>query len=337
LAGLIAGKRHSSASAYNKPASLVLDTENGEANTDHVKNGKKQFLVSCPASKRQFSISQYHCCTLDLVALAILGATVTITGCTSLKPLADFGKNAAAVAGYQEVAKDYPHGLERQRLYGQTGSAVSDENVAKRRKDAQRLLEAQNVLQAYAQALGALASDDLISYDKEVDALSKSLVNGKFATSAQTESYANAVKLGFRFFTDLYRRAKIKQIITTYNPKVQAATTQLVEIVAGGYLTGLSGEESMFAQLVAGRARKSAEDKGLEGLPQFLNVLADEHEQVLKDKEANARALVGGIRQFGQGHQELADSIGKMDFKETVEIARKYADELRKVIKSFNS
>jgi len=152
------------------------------------------------------------------------GAILLLASCSSLKPVADFGKNGSSVAGFPGVAEDYPQSLERQRLYGQTGSSVSDENIAKRKRDAQRLLQAQKVLEAYARALGALASDDLISYDKELDALNKSLVDAKFATSAQTDGYAKAAKFGFRFVTDFYRRAKIKRLIITYNPSVQSAT-----------------------------------------------------------------------------------------------------------------
>src|ERR1044071_436097 len=87
-----------------------------------------------------------------------------VPACTNLKPVQDFGKNASAVAGYPGVAKDYPLVLERLKLYGDTGPAVSDEKVAERKRDAKRLAEAQQVIQDYAKALGALAADDLVSY-----------------------------------------------------------------------------------------------------------------------------------------------------------------------------
>lgn len=270
-----------------------------------------------------------------LVTATALGLTLILTSCSDLKPVADFGKNASAVAGYPEVAKDYPASLQRQRSYGQTGSSVSDEQIAQRMKDAKRLRDAQGVLEAYARALGSLASDDLISYDKEIDALNKSLIDGKFATSTQTDRYAKTAKFALTFVTDIYRRAKIKEIIVTYNPSVQKASAQLVQIVENGYLTGLSAEQVMFSQLVASRARKSTEE--LEGMPQLISVLAEDREQSFKTKEANAKALAKGIRTFAQGHGDLTKSIGKVDFRQTVAIARKYADQLSDVVKSFKS
>ena len=185
------------------------------------------------------------------------------------------------------------------------------------------MLEAQQVLQAYGQALGALAADDLVAYDTEIAALDKSLLAGKFVTPHPVTSAAPAAKIGFRFVTDLYRRSKIKQLVTTYNPSVQSATAQLAEIVEGGYLTGLSGEVGMFTQLVAGRAKLAVAEQGLDGLPQLINVLADEYEQGLESKAANARAFAAGLRKFGQGHQKLAATFDQISFKQSVEIARR--------------
>src|SRR5207302_6692989 len=129
---------------------------------------------------------------LPMVFAVFFLVALAVTGCSDLQPVADFGKNGSAIAGYQDVAKDYPESLLRQRRYGQKGPSVGDDRLATRKEDAQRLRDAQQVLEAYAKALGAIASDDLINYDKQIDALNKSLVNGKFATSSQTEGYAKA-------------------------------------------------------------------------------------------------------------------------------------------------
>ena len=74
----------------------------------------------------------------------------------------------------------------------------------------------------------------------------------------------------------------------------------------------------------------------MDEVPQLINVLAAEYEQLLQTKAANARAFVAGLREFGHGHQELADQIDKLDFKQLVAIARTHADELRKIIESFH-
>ena len=287
------------------------------------------------SSRRQWLRSSVTDQRRLLVAAVLLGATLASTGCTSLKPVADFGQNASVLVGYPAVAKDYPHSLVRQQLYGQTGASVSPAQIAQRQRDARRLLEAQQVLQAYGQALGALAADDLSAYDTEVAALNRNLVAGKFATAAQTARYAAAVKIGFRWGTGLYRTAKIKQLILTYNPSVQAATTQLAA-VADGYLTGLAGEQGMFTQLVAGRARHSAVEQGIDGLPQLISVLADEYEQGLQAKAANARAFAAGLQKFARGHQELAVTLNQRTWKASVAVARQYADELRQIIQALN-
>jgi hypothetical protein len=274
--------------------------------------------------------------------LASFSSVAIMTGCTNLAPIQEFGKNASVVAGYSSVAKDYPLILERQRLDGDTGPGVSPEQITERQKDAKKLLDAQKVLQSYAEALGALAADDLVSYDKEIDNLTKSLADGNFATADQTASYAKAAKFGSRMLTDFYRRAKLKKLVTTYNSSVQASVAQLAKVIESGYLTAASAEHQAFTQLVVNNAVKSSEKlKGVDGsqltgVPELLKVLANEHENSLADKETDARALADGIRKFGKGHQDLADSINSASFKETVALAGKYADELSAVIKSLN-
>ncbi len=258
-----------------------------------------------------------------------------LVACSSLQPVAEFGKNASAIAGYPEVAADYPASLQRQRLYEQNDQSVNDESIAARKRDAKRLRDAQEILEAYARALGALAADDLIDYDKQLDALNKSLVNAKFATSSQTEGYAKIAKFGLQLGTDIYRRNKIRQLIATYNPYVQKATNNLTTIVEKGYLTGIAGEKILLQKYVAGPAAKSTQET--EGLPGIINIVSAEQTDMLEKKEQNGRALANGMRAFAKGHQELANNIGKVSFKETLSVARDYAGQLRDILKSFRS
>ena len=264
----------------------------------------------------------------------LLGAALASTGCTSLKPVADFGQAASALVGYPSVAKDYPLSLLRQQRAGQTGGSVSAANIAQRQASARRLLEAQQVLRAYGQALGALAADDLSDYDTEIAALNRSLVAGKFTTAAQATRDAAAVKLGLRWITGFYRAAKIKQLITTYNPSVQAATAQLADVV-DAYRMGLAGEQGMFTQLVAGRARQSAAEQGIAGLPQLITVLADEYDQGLQIKAANAETFRAGLQKFAQSHQELATTLHQRTWQAGLAVARQSATELRQIIQSL--
>src|SRR5262249_41518307 len=151
------------------------------------------------------------------------------------------------------VSDDYVASLERQKRYGQTGSAVSDSAIATRKKQALRIRERQEALKLYAQALGALAADDLIDYDKQIDALNKSLVDGKFATSAETTGYAAAAKLISSVATDIYRRKKLEALITTYNAPVQKLCRGLEDYVTQ-YQNGLAAERVQFNKCVAGLA-----------------------------------------------------------------------------------
>ena len=260
-------------------------------------------------------------------------AIAGLSSCSDLQPVADFGKNGSAIAGYPDVARDYPASLERQRLYGQT---ISDADIATRKRQAGQLRKAQDILEAYARALGALASNDLITYNKQVDALNNGLVNAKIATSADTEGYANIVKLGLELGTDIYRRHKLRLLITTYNPAIQKAAGDLIAIVDKAYVrVGLAGEKNLLDNYVSGPAAKSTEN--IEGLPQIINIVAAQQNDMLAKKKQNAEALVRGMQAFAKGHQELANNIGRVDFKVTLSVARDYAEQLRQILKSFRA
>lgn len=275
------------------------------------------------------------------VLCAVVGLVLALNGCSSLEPVAEFGKNASVIAGYPDVADDYPAILQRQRLYGDKGPAVSDEKIALRKRDAQRLRQVQKVLEAYARALGALAASDLISYEREIDALNRSIVDAKLATSAQTDIYAKIAKFGFELATDVFRRNKIRQLITTYNPAIQKATRNLITIVEDGYLIALKDERDYFDKYVSGPANLitgSEENRqNFEGLQGIVGVVAKSQDDALDKKKENAKALVKGMRSFAQGHQQLAENINKVSFKETVSVARQYAEQLRDILKSFRS
>jgi len=273
------------------------------------------------------------------ILCAVIGCV--LAGCSSLEPVAEFGKNAGAIAGYPDVADDYAGILQRQRLYGDCSPSVSDEKIAVRKRDAQRLWQAQKVLESYARALGALADGDLINYDSQIDALNKSIGEARLATSAETGIYAKIAKLGFELATDLYRRNKIRQLITTYNPAIQKATSNLIIIVEDGYLTALKDERDYFDKYVGGPANlitgSEQSRQNFEGLQGIVGVVAKSQDDALDRKREDAKLLVKGMRAFAQGHQQLSENINKVSFKETVSVARQYAEQLRDISKSFRS
>jgi hypothetical protein len=281
--------------------------------------------------------------------------SVLLIGCSDLQPVADFGKNGSKIAANQDVANDYVPVVQRTKTYEEASEnstqtekpdAAADQRVAERnqrmdqliaerKQQADQLRKAQQVLQAYAQALGALAAADLINYDSQIDDLNKSLVDAQLATSTQTAGYAEIAKLTLRLGTDIYRRQKIRSLIKTYNPYVQKATQNLARLVDGVYGTDLQGERERFETLVADTAKKESPVTG--GLKAIVGIVQAQQEDLLDKRKQNAKALVAGIRAFGDGHQKLADNVDKVSFKVTASIAKDYADRLRDILKSFRS
>ncbi len=159
-----------------------------------------------------------------IIGLIIILLAFLVSGCADLKGITALSEISTATLKNTTFADDYLTSLERQKRYAVYGSSADYEKLIEERKKIHgQLLQIYGVASDYTNALGKLASDDIISYDKNVDALVNQLKETKYQSgknvfdASQVQAFGIVGKLLFKAATDNYRQDKLKIIIEDSN------------------------------------------------------------------------------------------------------------------------
>jgi hypothetical protein len=175
-----------------------------------------------------------------------------IVGCVSLDDVAQLRKLADwAQQTLPAVVADIPASCQRRNVFlndipaGERPPSLQPEDCKPYQDVADSLTKDQNVLIAYFDALGALASNTPLSYAKTIDTdvttIAKLPNLSKNTIAASTASQKIA-----RVFADVatrsYRERKVNSIIERTDEAVQQLTTALKNVITTDYMGILSNE-----------------------------------------------------------------------------------------------
>lgn len=111
------------------------------------------------------------------------------------------------------------------------------------------LNDANRTILDYLEALGKLAADDLINFDKELDGLSSSLQNLPRLEAAEKKEAVDGgtaiAKFLFKAATDAYRREQLRLAVTTVDAFLQTLVTALNKAVSQHYINGVLENEQI--------------------------------------------------------------------------------------------
>ena len=160
----------------------------------------------------------------SIIGLFIILLTFLVSGCADLKGITALSEISTATLKNTTFADDYLSSLERQKRYEIYGSPADFEPlIEERRKIHGQLLEIYGVASDYTNALGKLASDDIVSYNKNVEALVSQLKQTKYSNgknvfeTGHVQAFEVVAQLILKAATDNYRQDKLKKIIEDAN------------------------------------------------------------------------------------------------------------------------
>ncbi len=193
------------------------------------------------------------------LALLALGLLIPLAGCANLTAIREFASISSDAAGYRRVVDDYVTGPDRTARYVSPCPDCQRQHDEKKRQEPLLLLE-QNVVQAYMEALGELAADDLVDYSKEYDALGAAAESAKLIAADKAEAAATLAKLLTKAATDHWRQRQLKEIIARANPPLQIVLDGL-RTVMNAFEVDLSDEKeharNYYGSLVLGSWRQA--------------------------------------------------------------------------------
>ncbi len=267
---------------------------------------------------------------------AILAGLVFLSACADLKSIRVFADKSADLAGYTSLSADYPRSVERQKRYQEEKyHAKLDEELQKRNAQQPALLALHKGVEEYMSALGALASDELVSCDQSVDALAGEIKKAKLIDDSKADAFASLTKLIAKASTDLYRQKKLKQIIGEANNDFQTVIIALSDIVGKDFTSSLDNEavavDKYYKKIITIAEKAPPQQAAIELLKERWQERRDE----VKVKREACVLYVKTLKSIGEGHQMLFDNKDHLSTKQVANSINAYSKEVSALYKQI--
>lgn len=250
-------------------------------------------------------------------------------GNNNFKNIEEFGLTSAVIKeSSANMANDIYQSCLRQKRY-LTDKRFSDsvgipereereKDCDKNQSDAQTVTDVNEVLIDYMVALGKLASNDAVSFEKNLDALENSLKNFNNtlgATAGLKEDQVNAglkiARFIFNSLTTQFRQENLNQAILCTNQPVQDYIPGLVSIVQEFYVNGILRSEGVNLDSYYRKYAPTPEEQS-----QLLALFTIEQNYIkdvdaLKERKQAAYAYIEILEKTATTHQKLTDELNQ--------------------------
>jgi hypothetical protein len=265
---------------------------------------------------------------------ALLCVSVCMVGCTDLSAVRDFAQISYRAADYTALVDGYAAFPGRQKQYApEARHAALDQIQKDRMRQKNGLLALHTRVQEYMEALGKLAADESVNFDKEFSELETALTDSSFASEPQAAAATQLGQLLAKATTDTWRRKKIHSLIEEGNEPLQTVLTALQNIVKGAFIEDLEQETQVVNTFYAALQQDSQDRAAIQALKEWK----DTHERKLKQDRKAAQAYSNTIGTMMEAHQKLYDSRDDLANKDVLSAIQGYVTQLKKLEKTLRS
>jgi hypothetical protein len=266
--------------------------------------------LASPLDYRELSLSRILPRGILRVLLICL---LTLSGCVDFGAVKDFAAlSKQASMGYASIVDDMYRSCLRSAEFDPPANGDTPERHCADWKDVQPgLVHAESVLQDYLVAVGELAGDETIRYDRSLTSLKQQLgsvtLSGKSVfNSNQVDAITGLAGFLVKAATDGYRRRQLERTFTGQNENIQTVTLALKNIVGHDYEERLDNETIAVQAFQARVNRASA--GGKESLAIEMGIRqVQEHLWDIDRKKQAAESYLKTLDLVAKGHQELFD------------------------------
>jgi hypothetical protein len=269
-----------------------------------------------------------------LGAIVAVWVALATSGCANLAAIRQFAATSSDAAQYSRLVSAYVDAPARQKRYEPAAAAADlDRRTAERRDQQERLLLRHKLIEEYMETLGALAADELTTYDKDVDALGAAVRNAKFADQNEAKAFASVSKLLVTAATDRWRQRKLVSLIEEANAPFQTVMGALVTIVETGFATDVSIERVALQKHYGTLQRESRDPAGLAALAEWQQL----REAQLDDHDTAIRNYVVVLKTIAAGHQKLYDARHELSRAEVQTEIGRYTKRLKEAFNAIKN
>jgi hypothetical protein len=250
-----------------------------------------------------------------LSGLCLLGLT---QGCVDLKAIHDFAKISAESAEYTSLVDHYLDFPNRQKRYQPPERYAQLEAMAQERLTQQSaLLLRHQVIEEYMEALGNLASDDIVDQSKELSNLTRTLQTQAGTNPAETEAFGKMAEILTNAISDKWRKRQLQELIERSNGPLQTIVKSLKQIIRDGFAGDAQDEQFAIQSYYRTKIAQSTDPAGIAALREWyvevLNEISEGHQKLYDArKDLTAGQLLKQIKHSAKELQDLYASIKKI-------------------------
>ena len=269
------------------------------------------------------------------VSCFLIGIGVLISACTSMEAVQKYAEySRSTIEGVKPVAEDFYGSCMR------ANSAKPLANYSKCEMEQQAshaILMMSKVLNEYSVALGALAADELVNYDKDIDTLAQEItklnVKGIGGDKDKVSALGNLAKFIATAATSAYQQKQVAMFITESNKSVVTVANTLADVIKQNYSQAIQLEISSWEDTykrVEGVARN---EKPLEW--ELYSKGKWQTRVELERKLKAAGLLAESIQKIGITHTKLEEDSKDLKSKEIVAVVRRFVNDVKPVIEDL--
>ena len=224
------------------------------------------------------------------------------SGCANLTAIREFASTSSDAAQYSQLVVAYVDTPARMKRYEpESQRATLDRQVAERSAQQERLLLRQKLIQEYMDALGQLAGDELITYDKELDALGNAAKTAKFVDAGEATAFSAVSKVLVLAVTDRWRQGKLVTLIEETDGPFQVVVGALVKVVEQEFAADVANEREALNKYYTGLEGQGKDAAGLAALAEWR----EQREGQIKGHEIAIRNYAVVLKTIAIGHHKL--------------------------------
>jgi hypothetical protein len=250
-------------------------------------------------------------------------------GCANLTAIREFASVSSESAAYTTLVTEYVESPMRVKRYQPSARHAELERMAaERRVQREVLLLRHQLIQEYMDALGQLAADEAVVYDREISALGRAATDAKFLDAKEGEAFSAVTRILLRAVTDGWRRRQLTRLVEDTNPHFQVVVGSLRTIVRQGFAADAENERVAINRYYTDLVRESRDRAGIEAVKEWQEVRLEG--VGTRDKAIRAYAEI--LDKIGRGHQRLYDGRHDVSARAVLADLKGYSKELRALV-----
>jgi len=280
------------------------------------------------SEKREVIMIPKRCLSCFLVGIGLL-----ISACTSMEAVQKYAEyTRLTIEGVKPVAEDFYASCMR----ANSAKPLANYNKCEmEQKASQAILMMSNVLDEYGMALGALAADELVNYDKDIDTLRQEIMNLKVKgiEGEKVTAIGSLAKFIAKAATSAYQQKQVAMFITESNDSVVIVANTLADVIRQNYSQAIELEISSWEDTYKRVERVTRNEKPLEW--ESYSKVQWQTRVELERKLKVAGLLAKSIKKIGITHTKLKKDANNLTSKEIVAVVSSFVNDVKPVIKDL--